>query len=55
MCKRLIGSEGPFELRVGATISKGRVAAPYGASGAGKTTLLRMLAGREHPDEALAS
>lgn len=49
--KRLIGSEGPFELRVGFTVPNGRLAVLYGVSGAGKTTLLRMLAGLEHPDD----
>lgn len=49
--KRLMGSEGPFELRVEFTIPKGRLAVLYGVSGAGKTTLLRMLAGLDNPDD----
>jgi molybdate transport system ATP-binding protein len=49
--KRLMGSEGPFEMNVGFRIPRGRLAVLYGASGAGKTTLLRMLAGLDHPDD----
>ena len=49
--KRLIGSEGSFELRVKFTVPEGRLAVLYGVSGAGKTTLLRMLAGLEQPDD----
>ncbi len=48
--KRLIGSEGPFDLNVNLSVSKGELAVLYGASGAGKTTMLRMLAGLDHPD-----
>jgi molybdate transport system ATP-binding protein len=48
--KRLIGSEGPFDLDVGFALPKGRLAVLYGVSGAGKTTLLRMVAGLDHPD-----
>lgn len=50
MKKRLIGSQGPFELSVDLSVSQGELAVLYGVSGAGKTTLLRMLAGLEHPD-----
>lgn len=48
--KRLVGSEGPFDLDVGFTIPDGCLAVLYGVSGAGKTTLLRMVAGLETPD-----
>lgn len=51
MRKSLIGTEGPFELRVRFTIPRGRLAVLHGVSGAGKTTLLRMLAGLEFPDD----
>lgn len=47
--KRLIGSKGPFELRVQLSIASRELAVLYGPSGAGKTTLLRMLAGLEQP------
>jgi molybdate transport system ATP-binding protein len=49
--KRLIGSQGPFELRVKFSVPRGRLAVLHGVSGAGKTTLLRMLAGLEKPDD----
>jgi len=49
--KRLIGSKGPFELRVTLTIPTNELAVLYGVSGAGKTTLLRLLAGLENPSD----
>jgi molybdate transport system ATP-binding protein len=49
--KRLLGSQGPFELRVSLAVPQGQLAVLHGVSGAGKTTLLRMLAGLEKPDE----
>jgi len=49
--KRLLGSEGPFELRAQVTIDKNEIVVLSGASGAGKTTLLRLLAGLDQPDE----
>jgi molybdate transport system ATP-binding protein len=51
--KNLIGSEGPFELRVRVTIERNEIAVLSGASGAGKTTILRVLAGLDQPDEGL--
>lgn len=48
--KRLVGSEGPFDLDVDFAIPDGCLAVLYGVSGAGKTTLLRMVAGLETPD-----
>jgi molybdate transport system ATP-binding protein len=49
--KKLLGSEGPFELRAHITIEKNEIVVLSGASGAGKTTLLRLLAGLDQPDE----
>lgn len=51
LCKRLMGSSGPFELQAAFTIPERRLTVLHGESGAGKTTVLRMLAGLDNPDE----
>ncbi|MFP4089000.1 MAG: ABC transporter ATP-binding protein [Cyclobacteriaceae bacterium] len=48
--KRLLGSEGSFDLRVSFSIPTRSVFAIMGPSGVGKTTILKMLAGLIAPD-----
>lgn len=49
LAKPLLGSDGPFELKLELTFRPGELVTLYGKSGSGKTTLLRMLAGLERP------
>jgi molybdate transport system ATP-binding protein len=49
LTKPLMGSDGPFELKLELTVRPGDLLTLYGKSGSGKTTLLRMLAGLERP------
>ena len=50
--KKLIGTNGNFQLDVELKIAEGEFVALFGPSGAGKTTLLRCLAGLEQADRA---
>lgn len=49
--KKMLTAEGPMDLLVQTTVSKGALVALFGESGAGKTTLLRILAGLTNPDK----
>lgn len=48
--KRLMGSDGPFDLDLDETVGPGECLALFGPSGSGKTTLLRILCGLDVPD-----
>jgi molybdate transport system ATP-binding protein len=51
--KKLIGTEGVFDLDISIEIKEKSFVAIFGKSGSGKTTLLRILAGLTEPDDGI--